>query len=54
MMGLGASFTMREVASRPTAMLIVTMISIRTHSLLKIHSFNRRKVSRVLYCFQSP
>ena len=38
----------------PIAMLIVTMISIRTQSVLKTHSFNRQKVSRVLYCFQSP
>ena len=40
MMGLGANFTMREVASSASSY-AVTMISFRTYSVLKIHSFYR-------------
>ena len=38
MMGLGANFAMREVVSTANSC-AVTMIFIRTHSVLKTHSF---------------
>ena len=44
MMGLGANFIMKGVASSANSygnMVIVTMISIRTYSVLKTHSFYR-------------
>ena len=40
MMGLGANFTLREAASSVNSY-AVTMISIRTHSVLKTNSFYR-------------
>ena len=41
MMGLCVNFTLREVPPVLTAMLVFTVISIRTHSVLKTHSFYR-------------
>ena len=42
MMGLGANFLMRKVASSANSYaIVVTMISIRTHSVLKKGSFYR-------------
>ena len=39
MMELGANFAMREVVSTANSCANVTMIFIRTHSVLKTHSF---------------